>query len=177
MNGAITPCPPAIQSISQSSVASPEWRIEEVPADGEFSLVESGRSIKVRHVPTIHNEDMLVIYLPEARLLFESDIYVAPGGFPLHQPLPAPFGDWAQGLRDGLAALDWEIAEFTYDRCLHLTDLLFFLVKTLPRAAIRTGALRSPVQRFRFKAGEAVGILSEWRPRGLVSSFMHNVSS
>ncbi len=36
-------------------------------------------------------------------------IYVMPGGFPAHQPLPAPFADWARGLHYGLAALDWEI--------------------------------------------------------------------
>ena len=89
-------------------VASPEWRIEAVPADGEVSLGEGGRSVTARHVPTIHNEDMLVVFLPEVRLLFESDIYIAPGVFPPHQPLPAPFRDWAQGLRDGLARLDWE---------------------------------------------------------------------
>ena len=92
-----------------SDVASPAWRIEAVPADGEFSLWEGGRSVKARHVPTIHNEDMLVVYLPEVQLLFESDIYIAPGVFPPHQPLPAPFRDWAQGLRDGLAPLDWKI--------------------------------------------------------------------
>ena len=65
--------------------------------------------MKARHIPTVHNEDMLVIYVPESRLIFESDIYVMPGGFPAHQPLPLPFADWARGLRDGLAALDWEI--------------------------------------------------------------------
>ncbi len=92
-----------------AEVASPEWRIEAVPADGEFSLAEDGRSVKARHVPTIHNEDMLVIYVPEVQLLFESDVYVAPGVFPPGQPLPAPFQDWAQGLRDGLAPLDWQI--------------------------------------------------------------------
>ena len=90
-------------------VESPEWRIEAVPADGEFSLEGGGRSVKARHIPSVHNEDMLVIYLPELRLIFESDIYVMPGGFPAHQPLPAPFAEWARGLRDGLAALDWEI--------------------------------------------------------------------
>ncbi len=52
---------------------------------------------------------MLVIYLPEVRLLFESDIYIAPGVYPPHQPLPEPFGDWTQGLRDGLATLEWKI--------------------------------------------------------------------
>ena len=50
-----------------AEVASPEWRIEAVPADGEFNLGEGGRSVKVRHVPTIHNEDMLVVFLPEVR--------------------------------------------------------------------------------------------------------------
>ncbi len=92
-----------------AGLASPDWSIEAVPADGEFSLEEGGRSVKARHIPTVHNEDMLVIYVPESRLIFESDIYVMPGGFPAHQPLPPPFADWARGLRDGLAALDWEI--------------------------------------------------------------------
>ncbi len=92
-----------------AEVVSPEWRIDAVPADGEFSLEEGGRSVKARHIPSVHNEDMLVVYLPELRLIFESDVYVNPGGFPAHQPLPAPFADWARGLRDGLATLDWEI--------------------------------------------------------------------
>ncbi|MEE9154966.1 MAG: MBL fold metallo-hydrolase [candidate division NC10 bacterium] len=90
-------------------VESPEWHIEAVAPDAEFSLEGGGRTVKARHIPTVHNEDMLVIYLPELRLIFESDIYVMPGGFPAHQPLPAPFAEWARGLRDGLAALDWEI--------------------------------------------------------------------
>ena len=58
---------------------------------------------------SIHNQDMLVVYLPELRLIFESDIYVRPGGLPTHQPLPSPFGSWARELRDGLAGVDWEI--------------------------------------------------------------------
>ena len=91
-----------------ADVASPAWDIEKVPADGEFSLGEGGRSVKTRHVPTVHSEDMLVIYLPEYRLLFVSDIYI-PGLAPPRQPLPAPFGEWAQGLRDGLETLDWNI--------------------------------------------------------------------
>jgi len=92
-----------------AELASPEWTIEAVAANGEFSLEEGGRSVKARHIPSVHNEDMLVVYLPELRLIFESDIYVMPGGFPTNQPLPAPFADWARGLRDGLAQLDWEI--------------------------------------------------------------------
>ena len=92
-----------------AEVASPEWSIEAVPADGEFSLEEGGRSVKARHIPSVHNEDMLVIYLPELRLIFESDIYVMPGGFPVGQPLPEPFATWARGLLDGLATLDWKI--------------------------------------------------------------------
>ena len=51
-----------------AEVASPEWRIEAVPADGEFSLGEGGRSVKARHIPSIHNEDMLVVYLLEVQL-------------------------------------------------------------------------------------------------------------
>ena len=92
-----------------SEVASPDWSIEAVPADGEFSLEEGGRSVKARHIPSVHDEDMLIIYLPELRLIFESDIYVIPGGFPMGQPLPEPFATWAQSLLDGLAALDWKI--------------------------------------------------------------------
>ena len=91
-----------------AKVASPEWRIEAVPADGEFSLGGGGRSVKARHIPTIHSEDMLVIYLPDLRVLFVSDLYM-PGAFPPGQPPPAPFGDWTRGLRDGLAKLEWNI--------------------------------------------------------------------
>ncbi len=80
-----------------------------MPPDGEFSLQEGERSVKVRHIPTVHNEDMLVIYLPELGLIYESNVYVKPGGFPAHQPLPAPFATWARELRDGLGALDWKI--------------------------------------------------------------------
>ena len=87
-----------------AEVASPEWHIEAVPVGDEFSLTEGGRSVKARHVPTIHNEDMLVIYVPEIQLLFESDVYIA-GVFPPHQPLPAPCRDWARWLLDGLAPL------------------------------------------------------------------------
>ncbi|MFB3110468.1 MAG: hypothetical protein ACE10G_00370, partial [Gemmatimonadales bacterium] len=86
----------------------PEWRIEAVPADGEFSLGGDGRSVKARHMPTIHSEDMLIIYLPDLRVLFVSDLYM-PGAFPPGQPPPAPFGDWTRGLRDGLAKLEWNI--------------------------------------------------------------------
>ena len=91
-----------------AKVARPEWRIEAVLADGEFSLGGGGRSVKVRHIPTIHSEDMLVIYLPDLRLLFVSDLYM-PAVFPPRQPMPAPFGDWTRGLLDGLSKLEWNI--------------------------------------------------------------------
>ena len=91
-----------------AGAASPKWRIEEVAADGEFNLHEGGRSVGARHAPTIHSQDMLVIYVSGAQALFVSDIYM-PGVFPPHQPVPAPFGDWAQGLREGLAPLEWRI--------------------------------------------------------------------
>ena len=92
-----------------ANIPRPSWQIEQVPVVGGFSLVEGGRSIKLHHIPTVHNEDMLVVYLPKTRLLFESDVYVAPGMLPPHQPLPAPFSDWAQGLLNGLVRLDWRI--------------------------------------------------------------------
>ena len=91
-----------------AGVASPKWRIEGVTADGEFNLVEGGRSVRARHAPTVHSEDMLVIYVSPAQTLFVSDVYM-PGAFPPSQPVPAPFGDWAQELRDGLAPLEWRI--------------------------------------------------------------------
>ena len=90
-------------------IPRPSWHIDKVPVDGGLSLVEGGRSIKLHHIPTAHNEDMLVVYLPRTRLLFESDVYVAPGMLPPHQPLPAPFKDWARGLVNGLEGLDWRI--------------------------------------------------------------------
>ena len=91
-----------------AGVASPKWRIEKVAAEGEFSLDKGGRSVRARHAPTIHSEDMLVIYVSPARALFVSDLYM-PGVFPSNQPVPAPFGAWTQGLREGLAPLEWRI--------------------------------------------------------------------
>ncbi len=91
-----------------AGVESPEWQIETVASDGEFNLRSDGRSIMARHVPTVHNEDMLVVYIPESRLLFVSDIYF-PAGFPPGQPLPGPFGVWSQELREQLPAFGWDI--------------------------------------------------------------------
>ena len=50
---------------------------------------------------------MLVVHVPEARLLFVSDVYIP--AFPPGQPLPEPFSAWSQGLRDQLPAFGWEI--------------------------------------------------------------------
>ncbi|MCZ6668352.1 MAG: hypothetical protein O6932_06780, partial [Gammaproteobacteria bacterium] len=89
-------------------VESPEWHIETVAPDAEFSLKGGGRTVKARHVPTIHSADLLVVHVPETRLLFVSDIYL-PAVFPVGQPIPAPFGVWSQGLRERLPAFDWEV--------------------------------------------------------------------
>ena len=90
-------------------VGSPEWHIEAVAPDAEFSLEGSRRTVKVRHVPTIHNADLLVVHVPETRLLFVSDVYM-PALFPVGQPLPEPFSDWSEGLRERLPTFDWEVA-------------------------------------------------------------------
>ncbi len=90
-----------------AGVDSPDWQIEAVPPDGEFSLEGGGRTVKARHVPTIHSEDMLVVHVPETRLLFVSDVYIP--AFPPGQPLPEPFSAWSQGLREQLPAFGWEI--------------------------------------------------------------------
>ena len=91
-----------------AGVESPEWQIAAVAPDAEFSLEANGRTIKARHVPSIHDEDMLVVYLPESRLLFVSDVYM-PAVFPAGQPIPEPFRDWAEGLRQALATIEWEV--------------------------------------------------------------------
>ena len=91
-----------------AGVENPEWRIETVAPDGEFSLEAAGLTVLARHVPTVHNEDMLVVYMPESRLLFVSDIYF-PAAFPTGQPLPDPFGVWSQGLRERLPAFEWQV--------------------------------------------------------------------
>ncbi len=91
-----------------AGVENPEWRIETVAPDGAFSLEADGRTVMARHVPTVHNEDMLVVYMPESRLLFVSDIYMA-AVFPAGEPLPDPFGVWSQGLRERLAAFGWQV--------------------------------------------------------------------
>ncbi len=90
-------------------VENPEWHIEAVGPDAEFSLEGGGRTVKARHVPTIHNADLLVVHVPETRLLFVSDIY-QPAVFPVGQPLPEPFSDWSQGLRERLPTFGWDVA-------------------------------------------------------------------
>jgi glyoxylase-like metal-dependent hydrolase (beta-lactamase superfamily II) len=87
---------------------SPVWQIEAVAPDGEFSLERGGRTVKARHVPTIHSEDLLVVHVPEAKLLFVSDVYF-PAAFPAGQPLPEPFSVWSQGLREQLPTFEWEV--------------------------------------------------------------------
>ncbi len=91
-----------------AGVENPEWKIETVAPDGEFSLEADGRTVIARHVPTVHDEDMLVVYMPESRLLFVSDIYF-PAAFPTGQPLPDPFGAWSLGLRERLPAFAWQV--------------------------------------------------------------------
>ena len=100
--------PHTLQPDELAGVVSPEWEIAEVAPDGEFSLEAEGRAVKARHAPSIHNEDMLIVYLPEARLLFVSDIH-QPALFPVGQPLPEPFHDWSEGLRQALASIQWEV--------------------------------------------------------------------
>ena len=51
---------------------------------------------------------MLVVYLPESRLLFVSDIYF-PAAYPPGQPLPDPFAVWSQSLREQLPAFEWDV--------------------------------------------------------------------
>ena len=91
-----------------AGVESPEWQIEAVAPDGEFNLEVDGRTVVARHVPTVHNEDMLVVYIPESRLLFVSDIYF-PSAFPAGQPVPDPFGVWSQGLWERLPEFEWQV--------------------------------------------------------------------
>ncbi len=91
-----------------AGVEGPEWHIEAVAPDGEFSIEGGGRTVKARHVPTIHNADLLVVHVPETRLLFVSDIYM-PAIFPVGQPLPEPFGEWSRGLRERLPTFNWEV--------------------------------------------------------------------
>ncbi len=91
-----------------AGVESPEWQIETVAPEGEFNLEAGGRTVMAHHVPTVHNEDMLVVYIRESRLLFVSDIYF-PAAYPPGQPLPDPFGVWSQGLREQLPAFEWDI--------------------------------------------------------------------
>ena len=50
--------------LSRSS--APGWVIEAVPVNGEFRLTSVGRTVRARHVSSVHGEDMLVVYLPES---------------------------------------------------------------------------------------------------------------
>jgi glyoxylase-like metal-dependent hydrolase (beta-lactamase superfamily II) len=96
-----------IRTDELAAVAEAQWSIEEVPLGEEFSFEAGNRSIKAKHAQTVHGDDMLVVYLPEIQALFNSDLYF-PGMAP-SQPLPPPFGAWAQGLRDRIPELGWDI--------------------------------------------------------------------
>ncbi len=91
-----------------AAVASPTWRLESVPADGAIVLNDGHRSIELRHVQTRHSSDMLIVHLPESRVVFASDLYHA-GLMPPEMPMPAPFDTLAGNLRDGLDALGWDV--------------------------------------------------------------------
>jgi glyoxylase-like metal-dependent hydrolase (beta-lactamase superfamily II) len=90
-----------------AGVESPTWQIEAVAPDGEFSLEGEARIVKARHVPSIHSEDLLVVHVPETKLLFVSDVYIP--AFPPGQPLPEPFSVWSQSLREQLPTFDWQV--------------------------------------------------------------------
>ena len=72
-------------------------------------LNDGNRSIEIRHVQTRHSSDMLVVHLPESRVVFASDLYHA-GLLPPEMPMPAPFDALARNLEDGLDVLGWDVS-------------------------------------------------------------------
>ena len=73
--------------------------LQESPRNASFTLVPTGgryvcgdpeNPMVVHHVTSDHAADMLVAYLPAAKLLFNVDMW-APGQIPSDQPLPAGF--------------------------------------------------------------------------------------
>lgn len=64
--------------------------IETVPSGGKRIIASGQNPMHVHHVTASHAVDMLVVYLPETKLLFNVDMW-APGQIPLDQPLPPGF--------------------------------------------------------------------------------------
>lgn len=56
-----------------------------------------GRTIQAILLSSAHVEQQLVIYVPDAKLVFEADLYF-PTFFPLDQPTPGPFGETTRAL-------------------------------------------------------------------------------
>ncbi len=48
---------------------------EVVPTEGSLNLEATGNPVVVYHLDTTHAKDMLVVYLPNQAILFNSDLY------------------------------------------------------------------------------------------------------
>ncbi len=77
-----------------------------VPSAG-LVLTESPQRIELHPVPTDHADDMIVLYLPEHRLLFSSDLYNP--GFPLVAIGFGEFPKLAAALCDEIAARELDV--------------------------------------------------------------------
>lgn len=86
---------------------SPAWQIEAVEPGSEFILEEGEGTLRVRHVSTVHSEDLVVVYVPATKSVFVSDAYLP--AFPAGQPLPEPFSVWGASFREQLGTFGWDV--------------------------------------------------------------------
>lgn len=77
------------------------------PIDVLQTFTDEGRKVEVHKVASSHSEDMLVVYLPNERILFNTDLF-SPGDVP---PLPPPSSTWARDLYDEVTRLGLDVAQ------------------------------------------------------------------
>lgn len=75
------------------------------PVDQLQTLTDGKRTVEIHRVTTIHSDDMLIVYLPAEKFLYNTDLF-GPGRA---LPLPSPFDVWAGELLDEVTRLGLDI--------------------------------------------------------------------
>ncbi len=85
-----------------------EPKITLVPDDETITLDDANHPVEVRHIETPHARDMVVVYIPHTKTLFQSDLYV-PGELFLNFPSLQPFTTNARLMLDEVQNFGLEI--------------------------------------------------------------------
>lgn len=85
-------------------------KIETVPDNEKMSISDGNRSIDIYTVNNTHSNDMLAVYLPSGRILFNSDLY-SPGS------TPEPFKKYSKELLKCMILLLWLVVSIKVVTC------------------------------------------------------------